>query len=149
VLSHFIHIRVSDTSKSEVMRYSSYSSASALNGGEWSASRPSRALAQEKGPPVPTVQEAGWAPEPVWTQRLKEKYFRLCRRSNLDRPVVRPVARHYTDWATQFIISNAVFCIYGFCITLTPNSDISLNSVNQLIFVMVKCGVLFEVRTLK
>jgi hypothetical protein len=24
---------------------------------------------------------------------------------------------------------------------------ISLNSVNQLIFVMVKCGVLFEVRT--
>jgi hypothetical protein len=26
-----------------------------------------------KGPPVPTVQEAGWAPEPVWTQRLEEK----------------------------------------------------------------------------
>jgi hypothetical protein len=24
---------------------------------------------------------------------------------------------------------------------------ISLNSINQLIFVMVKCGVLFEVRT--
>jgi hypothetical protein len=26
-----------------------------------------------KGPPVPIVQEAGWAPEPVWTQRLEEK----------------------------------------------------------------------------
>jgi hypothetical protein len=26
-----------------------------------------------KGPPVPIVQEAGWAPEPVWTQRLQEK----------------------------------------------------------------------------
>jgi hypothetical protein len=26
-----------------------------------------------KEPPVPTVQEAGWAPEPVWTQRLEEK----------------------------------------------------------------------------
>jgi hypothetical protein len=25
-----------------------------------------------KGPPVPIVQEAGWAPEPVWTQRLEE-----------------------------------------------------------------------------
>jgi hypothetical protein len=25
--------------------------------------------------PVPVVQEAGWAPEPVWTQRLKEKSF--------------------------------------------------------------------------
>jgi hypothetical protein len=50
-----------------------------------------------KGPPVPIVQEAGWAPEPVWKQRLEEKLFRFCRGSNLDRPVVQPVARHYTD----------------------------------------------------
>jgi hypothetical protein len=28
-----------------------------------------------KEPPVLTVQEAGWAPEPVWTQRLEEKSF--------------------------------------------------------------------------
>jgi len=50
-------------------RYSSYSfSTSALDRGEWSASHPGRAL-----PPVPIVQEAGWAPEPVWTQRLEEK----------------------------------------------------------------------------
>jgi hypothetical protein len=45
--------------------------ASALDGGEWSASRPGRALAPGKGPPVPIVQEAGWAPEPVWTERLQ------------------------------------------------------------------------------
>jgi hypothetical protein len=25
--------------------------------------------------PVPIVQEAGWAPEPVWTQMLEEKSF--------------------------------------------------------------------------
>jgi hypothetical protein len=25
--------------------------------------------------PVPIGQEAGWAPEPVWTQRLEEKSF--------------------------------------------------------------------------
>jgi hypothetical protein len=57
-------------------RYSSYSfMASALDGGEWSASRPGRAFSQEKGPPVPIVQEAGWAPEPVWTQRIEEKAF--------------------------------------------------------------------------
>jgi hypothetical protein len=57
-------------------RYSSYSfTTSALDGGELSASRPGRALARGKGPPVPTVQEAGWAPEPVWTQRLEEKSF--------------------------------------------------------------------------
>jgi hypothetical protein len=30
---------------------------------------------------------------------------------------------------------------------VTLNRIISLNGINQLIFVMVKCGVLFEVRT--
>jgi hypothetical protein len=34
---------------------------SALQGGEGSASRPGPTL------PVPTLQEAGWAPGPVWT----------------------------------------------------------------------------------
>ena len=38
----------------------------ALEGGEGSASRPGRSLTPEKEP-VPIVQEAGWAPEPVWT----------------------------------------------------------------------------------
>jgi hypothetical protein len=72
-------------------RYSSYSFlTSALDGGEWSASRPGHALHPGKGPPVPTGQEAGWASEPVWTQTLQEK-------SNLDRPVVQSVARHYTN----------------------------------------------------
>jgi hypothetical protein len=57
-------------------RYSSYSfSTSALDGGERSASRPGRVLPPGKGSPVPIVQEAGWAPEPVWTQRLEEKSF--------------------------------------------------------------------------
>jgi hypothetical protein len=60
--------------------YSSYSfSTSALDMGEWSASRPGRALAPGKGASVPIVQGAGWAPEPVWIQKLEEKYFRLCR----------------------------------------------------------------------
>jgi hypothetical protein len=44
----------------------------ALEGGEWSASRPGRALPPGEEPPVPTVQEAGWAPEPVWTQKAEE-----------------------------------------------------------------------------
>jgi hypothetical protein len=35
-------------------------------GGEWSASRPGRALPPGKGPTVHTGQEAGWASEPVW-----------------------------------------------------------------------------------
>jgi hypothetical protein len=53
--------------------YSSYSMTSALDEGEWSASSPGRALPPRKGHPVRTGQEAGWAPEPVWTQRLEEK----------------------------------------------------------------------------
>jgi hypothetical protein len=36
---------------------------------------PAALLPPGKGPPVPIVQEAGWAPEPVWTQRLEEKSF--------------------------------------------------------------------------
>jgi hypothetical protein len=71
-------------------RCSSYSYfSSALDGGEWSASRPGRALPPGKGPPVPIVQEAGWAPEPVWTQRLEEKSSCLCRGSNPSCPVRR------------------------------------------------------------
>jgi hypothetical protein len=56
-----------------------------------------RASGPGKGPQVYIVKEAGWAPEPVWTQRLEQKSFRLCRGSNLYSPVFQPVARHYTD----------------------------------------------------
>jgi hypothetical protein len=63
--------------------YSSYSClTSAIHGGEWSASRSGRALSL-----VPIGEEVGWAPEPVWIQRLEEKSSCLCWRSNLDRPV--------------------------------------------------------------
>jgi hypothetical protein len=58
----------------EEMRYSSYSfMTSALDGCEWSASCPSRALPPGTGPLVPIAQEAGWTPEPVWIQRIEEK----------------------------------------------------------------------------
>jgi hypothetical protein len=69
----------------------------------------------EKVPPVPIGQEAGWAPEPVWTQRLEEKSSA----SVGDRtPVAQSVVRHCTDWATRLpfryvnqfkIINNCVF----------------------------------------
>jgi hypothetical protein len=52
------------------------------------------ALYPRERTPVPTVQEAGWAPEPVWTQRLEEKSLT----SASDRtPIAQPVVRHYTD----------------------------------------------------
>jgi len=48
---------------------------SAIDEGKWLASRVGRTLLQGKGPPVPIVQEAGWASVLVWTQRLEEKSF--------------------------------------------------------------------------
>jgi hypothetical protein len=43
---------------------------------------------------TPGTQEAGWAPEPVWTQRLEEKSSAPVG----DRtPVVQSVVSHYTD----------------------------------------------------
>jgi hypothetical protein len=78
-------------------RYSSYLFlTSALDGGEWSASRPGRALAAGKGPPVPIGQKAVWAPEPVWTQEDRGKILCPLRESNPDRPVGQSVVRHYT-----------------------------------------------------
>jgi hypothetical protein len=41
--------------------------------GEWSESRPGRAVYPGKGPTAHIAQEAGWTPEAVWTQRLEEK----------------------------------------------------------------------------
>jgi len=45
--------------------------------------------------PVPSVQEAGWTPGPVWTgvENLAPTGF--------DPQTVQPVASCYTDWATQ------------------------------------------------
>jgi hypothetical protein len=40
---------------------------SALVGGEWSTSRPSRFNPEIKVPQVPIGQETGWVPEPIWT----------------------------------------------------------------------------------
>jgi hypothetical protein len=50
-----------------------------------------------KGLLVPIGQEAGWASELVWTQRLEEIYFAASGDRTL---VVQPVVKHYTDWAT-------------------------------------------------
>jgi hypothetical protein len=87
-------------------KYSSYSfTTSALDGNKWSASRPGRALAPGKGPPVPIVQEAGWAPGLVWTQRLEEKSFF----SAGDRTLIALSSRPYPD--TKLTELPGSFCI--------------------------------------
>jgi hypothetical protein len=76
-------------------RYSSYSFlTSTLDESEWSVLRPGRALPPGKGPPVLIVQEAGWDPQPVWTQGLDEKFSAS---AGVRTPIVHPVVKHYTD----------------------------------------------------
>jgi hypothetical protein len=74
-------------------RFSYYSfTISALDGGEWSASRPGRALPPGKG---------GWVgPRAGLDTEDIGKILCPCRGSNPDRPVVQRVVRHYTAWAT-------------------------------------------------
>jgi hypothetical protein len=83
---------------------SSYSfTTPALDEGEWSASRPGLALPPGKGPWYPLYSRLD-GPQIRFGHRCQRKFFCPCRGSNLDRPVVQPVARHYTDWATRFTI---------------------------------------------
>jgi hypothetical protein len=80
-------------------RYSSYSFlTSALDGGEWSAPRPGRALPHGKDPG--THYTGGWVGLKAGLDtEARGKILCPCRGSNPDRPVVQSVARHYTDWA--------------------------------------------------
>jgi hypothetical protein len=80
-------------------RYSSYSLTTlAVDGGVCSASRPCCALPPGERPPH---WIGGWVgPSAGLDSEVRVKILCLCRRSNLDCPVVQSVTRHYTDWAT-------------------------------------------------
>jgi hypothetical protein len=73
-------------------RCSSYSfTTSALDGVSGQGHAPAALYSRVKDP-LPTGQEAE-----EMLEMLEEKSSCLCRGSNLDRPVVQSVARHYTD----------------------------------------------------
>jgi hypothetical protein len=59
--------------------------------GGWSAPRSGRFTPRKD--PVPIVQEAGWAPGPVW------KFAKNLAPTRIDPRIVQPVASLYTDWA--------------------------------------------------
>jgi hypothetical protein len=84
---------------SPVLTYSSYSfsTSASVGGGEWS--RPGFSPGERT---AGTHCTRGWVDlRAALDTELEKKTFRLCRRANLDRPVVQPVVRHYTDWATR------------------------------------------------
>jgi hypothetical protein len=105
---------------------------SALDGGERAASHPRRALPPGKGPPVPIVQEAGWAPEPVWTERLEGKSFASA--GIEPRSPGRPVHSQtlYWLWSINFICNlfNAFFSNSDYSVKL--NSDKWMTNRNNL-----------------
>jgi hypothetical protein len=98
-------------------RHSSYSFlVSALEGSEWSASRPGRTSPAGNVSLVPTVQEAGWA---GLDAQVRGKILCLWQRSNTS----RPVRRQTLYWATRQTLrqQKQMKCIwnncYLFCVT--------------------------------
>jgi hypothetical protein len=75
--------------------YSSYSfTTSALDGGEWSASRPGRPFTPGERTPG-THWTGGWvSPRASLDTGDRRKILCPCRGSNPDHPVVQPVVRH-------------------------------------------------------
>jgi hypothetical protein len=69
--------------------YTSYSlTILALDGDDGQRHAPAALYPRGEDSLVAIGQEAGWAPEPVWVQRLGEKSSCLCWESNLNRQVV-------------------------------------------------------------
>jgi hypothetical protein len=96
-------------------RYSSYSvSTSALDGGEWSASRPGRAFTPGERTPS-THCTGGWVgPRAGLDTEVRGKILCPHRGSNPDRPVVQPIVRHYTAWANP--APRHVIMVYKMCL---------------------------------
>ena len=67
----------------------------------WVAKVTPRPLYPREKDPVPIVEEAGWAPGPVWTgvENLHPPGF--------DPRTVQPVASRYTDYVTRPINSSS------------------------------------------
>jgi hypothetical protein len=81
----------------EWMYSSTHSLTSALDGGEWSASRPGRFTLREKAPGTHCI--GGWVgPRTGLKAVVKRKIPSPRRESNPRTPIVQPVAQQYTDW---------------------------------------------------
>jgi hypothetical protein len=82
--------------------------------GEWSASRPGRPLPPGKEPPVPIVQEAGWATAQVWKKKTGEKPVCLCRGSNPFRPVPSQTLYRLSYPANKMYKGSGDYCMSSF-----------------------------------
>jgi hypothetical protein len=89
-------------------KYSStHNLTSALDGGEWSASRPYRFTPRERGPGTHWI--GGWVGPRAVLDAVKGNIPNSRRESNPRTPIVQPVAQRYTDWG----ISAFFTCCYN------------------------------------
>jgi hypothetical protein len=102
--------------------YSSYSfSTSALDGVSGQRHTPAALYPRGKGPPGTHCREGCVGPRAGLDTEARGKILCLYRRSNLDRPVVQPVGRHYTAWATRLTLYQRVIFMcssYHTCLIL-------------------------------
>jgi hypothetical protein len=142
-------------------RYGSYAFlTSAVDGGEWSASRPVRALPRGRDPGAQCTR--GWVGlRASMDTEVRGKIPCPWQGSNPDRPVVQPVARHYTDWATRLLKNhiailnfhfghwNTVMCVRilfkgrNFCaawVTVRFPRRVLVHEVDVVLWCSVFCG---------
>jgi hypothetical protein len=97
-------------------RYSSkHYLTSALDGGEWSASRSGRFTPRERDPGTHWI--GGWVgSRAVLEAVVKRKIPNPHRESNLRTPIVQPVAQSYTNWAKRLSMCQGL--VDGVCCIL-------------------------------
>jgi hypothetical protein len=106
---------------------------SALDGEEWSASRPGRFTSRERAPATPWI--GGWVgPRAVVDAMVKRKIPSPHRESKPRTPTVQPVSQRYTDWA----ITDLAIKLYS--IKSTKNIELHktmLNKINKIIIIII------------
>jgi hypothetical protein len=130
--------------------YSSYSfTTSALDGGEWSASRPGRAFTPGERTPG-THCTGGWVGLRAGLDTEdRGKILCPCRGSNPDRPVVQPVVRHYTAWANPAPSIEIVGCLNCYNFGILIYRHVADTSTGRLIgrYILKKCERLWIRKT--
>jgi hypothetical protein len=103
-------------------KYSStHSMTSALDGGEWSASRPGRFTPRERLPC------ARWIGDWVRTRAVldavvKRKILSPIRESNRRTPIVQPLVQRYADWAITALMDGSIYSLFFLFYLTTPFS---------------------------
>jgi hypothetical protein len=116
-------------------RYSSTFLTSALDGGEWSASRPSHFTPRERTPG--THWTGSWVgPRASLDTVSKRKIPSPHRESNPNHPIVQTIPSHDTDWAIPALqytgISNYYLTAKIWCCLLILNYSYNIHETNKV-----------------